>query len=159
QPPAAYATGVSPASLLIASLPDGNSVIMTPDQESGNIWVSIVSPDGVVGAPPYYVVGSASGVALADLDGDGVTDAVVAGQRDVKVLLTRDGHVQLPVSYPVTGTGVAVGDLNGDGIPDVVVGGSTVLLGNGDGTLQAPKRTPLNVSPQSFALADFNGDG
>ena len=159
QAPAAYATGNSPASLAIAPLPDGNSLIMTPDQASGHIWFSIVSPEGVVGAPPYYVVGETTGVALADLDGDGVTDAVAASRSDVKVLLTRNGQVQAPVSYPVTGGPVAIGDLNGDGKPDVVVGGSTVLLGNGDGTLQAPIRTQLNVFPQSFALADFNNDG
>ena len=60
---------------------------------------------------------------------------------------------------------VAVADVNGDGKPDLVVanyGSNTVsvLLGNGDGTFQAPahlrRRRPI---PLSVAVADVNGDG
>jgi hypothetical protein len=59
-------------------------------------------------------------------------------------------------------------DVNGDGKPDVLAVGSQVLssteqnaiylfLGNGDGTLQAPKLVANNVGP--FAVVDLNKDG
>jgi hypothetical protein len=63
-----------------------------------------------------------------------------------------------------------VGDFNGDGIPDVAVANSnfgtgsngsvSVLLGNGDGTFQAPV-TFATTAPDARVLvaADFNGDG
>jgi hypothetical protein len=35
----------------------------------------------------------------------------------------------------------------------------SVLLGNGDGTFQAPHTFGIGVSPRSLAVGDFNGDG
>jgi len=72
-----------------------------------------------------------------------------------------------PVIYGAGGAGaniVAIGDLNGDGIPDLVVSvtddGVTVLLGNGDGTFQAPLYSdPGAPFPFTVAIADVNNDG
>jgi len=58
---------------------------------------------------------------------------------------------------------VAVGDFNGDGKLDLAVpdGGSnsvSVLLGNGDGTFQAPQSFHVGAGPVYVAVGDFNGD-
>jgi len=58
-------------------------------------------------------------------------------------------------------------DVNLDGHTDIVEAningaGITVLLGNGDGTFQAPTSYPTgsaSSSPRGIAIADFNGDG
>lgn len=110
-------------------------------------------------------------VAVADLNGDGKPDLVVANQgtNTVAVLLGNgDGTFQQPLSYDPGGvhpSSVAVADLNGDGRPDLVVatagnGDVGVLLGNGDGTFQSAK-TYLSGGVEAFAIAvaDMNHDG
>jgi hypothetical protein len=82
-----------------------------------------------------------------------------------------DGTFQSPIDTRGLPNGdhdaLAVGDLNGDGNLDVVVTTRgfgdpnfvSVLLGNGDGTFQAPVNYPLDMLPTSVAVADFKGDG
>jgi hypothetical protein len=60
--------------------------------------------------------------------------------------------------------GVATGDFNGDGFLDVVTenygaGTVSVLLGNGDGTFQAPVTYGVGALPERVLVADFNADG
>jgi len=99
----------------------------------------------------------------------------------VQVLLGNgNGTFQAPASVVAAPAGtnvqeVAVGDFNGDGKLDLVVAyidttgatfifGTSVALGNGDGTFQAPVTSVVN-NPQTNAstymtlVADVNGDG
>ena len=65
---------------------------------------------------------------------------------------------------------VAFGDFNGDGKVDLAVTETdygtnppsstlAILLGNGDGTFQAPSFYPVGSQPENIVVADFNGDG
>ncbi len=117
------------------------------------------------------------GIATGDLNNDGRPDVVVANFNDntVSVLVANvDGSYQAHVDYQV-GTGpiaVAVGDMNNDGKMDVIVvnnncpttpcssvGSISVLLGNGDGTLQTHVDRNVGNSPNAVALGDVNKDG
>ncbi len=58
----------------------------------------------------------------------------------------------------------AVADVSGDAVPDVLIsngesGNISVLLGNGDGTLQFAVNFGVGYRPSAAAIADFNGDG
>jgi len=110
-------------------------------------------------------------VAAGDLNGDLVQDLAVANAGDdtASVLLGNgDGTFRAPRSvYLGQGAGphsIAIADFNRNGRPDLAVantGGNAVavLLGNGDGTFQAPVTTAAGASPSSVTTGDFNSDG
>src|SRR5207245_8607784 len=59
---------------------------------------------------------------------------------------------------------VATGDWGGDGVLGLAVAdfGSnsvSVLLGQGNGAVQAPRIYPVGLLPEAVAVGDFNGDG
>jgi hypothetical protein len=118
-------------------------------------------------------------VAVGDFNGDGQLDVVTAQQltNTVSVLLGHgDGTFARPLVFAASGkdftpSSLAVGDVNGDGRPDLVVNSTGgldsvvaqlgVLLGNGDGTFQAPifQSPGMTGGDGDVVLGDFNHDG
>ncbi len=144
---------------------------------------------GTLAFSPPLTFGSGGGfgfsITVADVNGDGIPDLLVANQFDesngdgsVGVMLGNgDGTFQSAVIYDAGGTysdGIAVADVNGDGKPDVIVvsqyptggqGGQmdgvvSVLLGNGDGTFRAAVTyDPGGLQTSAVAIADLDRDG
>jgi len=121
------------------------------------------------------------GVATGDFNGDGKLDLAAADNGDassgdsggVSILLGNgDGTFKAAVRFDAgkNPTAIAVADFNHDGNADLVVadlgmrpsggnGGLSVLLGNGDGTFQAPIALSAGENPFVVAIGDFNRDG
>jgi uncharacterized membrane protein len=137
---------------------------------NGSVDVLLGNGDGTFKAAVTYDSGGlgALSIAVADVNGDGKLDVVVANgaSHQVGVLLGNgDGSFRPAVGYGAGGEvgSVAVADVNGDGKPDLLVanvGGLLgVLLGNGDGTFKAVVTYGSGGGPNSITVADLNGDG
>jgi FG-GAP-like repeat len=146
----------------------------------GSVGVLLGNGDGTFQAATTYDVGYAiDSLAIADVNGDGKLDLLVAKggtSNNVGVLLGNgDGTFQPVVDYDSGGNtalSVVAADVNGDGKPDLLVGNACdmsnncadgsvgVLLGNGDGTFQPVVNYGSGGSGVwALAVADVNGDG
>jgi VCBS repeat protein/List-Bact-rpt repeat protein len=126
----------------------------------------------------FYATGHAPGaVAIADVNGDGKQDLVVANggayffrdppDNTISVLMGNgDGTFQPHVDYPTGAFPLAVtaADLNGDGKADVVTANAndntiSVFINRGNGTYAPRVDYSTANGPWSLAIGDFNGDG
>jgi FG-GAP-like repeat len=157
-------------------------VVLSSSSFHGTGWVYayLGNGDGTLSeldGTSYALLGQLGyGLALNDFNGDGKQDIVTGSAAGVNLLLGNgDGTFQSPTAFATVGypMAIAVADFNADGKPDLaVVNGEfpnnpvsaninvvSILLGNGDGTLQTHVDYPTGTTPKSVAVGDFNGDG
>jgi len=162
---------------------DGKLDLAAVNLTLNTVSVLLGNGDGTFQLPVQYPVGwQPSVVVVGDFNGDGKLDLAVSSfsatasacsnqcQSIVSILLGNgDGTFQPHVDFATGGLtplGMAAGDLNGDGELDLVIANGqvpsnavSVLLGNGDGTFQAPLNYSTDLSPLAVAVGDLNGDG
>jgi hypothetical protein len=104
-----------------------------------------------------------SSVVAADFNGDGKPDLAVSIVTGSTAILLNNGDGTFGPVQTIPGVTVdAAADLRGDGRMDLVgTDGSraVVLLGNGDGTFQAPVRYGAGPNPFDVIATDLDGDG
>lgn len=166
---------------------DGKIDVVVGDRDSSKIDVYINT--STVGSISFatrvkYSVTHPWGIKVADLDGDGRPDIIVAGDDQQKFSYFRNIYngaaafnstsfatkvdVLIPSSQEVFS--IAIGDIDGDGKPDVVTGNSSSAVDN----IQVFRNTSTGPGVISFAsavtssaaqylyyidLADLDGDG
>ena len=171
-----------PLDIIVANCGSSSQVNCVNTSGSGDVSVLLGNGDGTFQQPAaLYSLGAsgATSVAVADVNGDGKLDLIVATGSStaglVGVLLGNgDGTFQAEATYSSGGLSplaLAVADLNGDGKPDVVVSNQwaddtdtnsnvSVLLNDGTGKFPTAMSNPTGgFYPDSIAIADVNGDG
>src|SRR5207249_3382514 len=151
-----FPAGTAPVSVAAGDFNgDGQLDLAVADNGAKAVSVLLGNGDGTFQAARAFPVGDyPRSVVVGDFNGDGKLDLVLTNPNvdTLSVLLGNgDGTFQDPTTF-AAGTSpysVAVGDFNGDGKLDLAVadrghpeshiaGAVSVLLGNGDGTFQAP---------------------
>jgi hypothetical protein len=101
-------------------------------------------------------------VAVTDLNGDGIPDAVITSGNGIGILPGQGSFKFGPVTNFVGGNSTVFADFNSDAHTDFAVpvhDGILLLLGNPDGSLQSTDTYSVPNGAVSVAIADFNADG
>jgi hypothetical protein len=183
--PPTYAVGAAPVAEAVGDFNgDGKQDLAVVNEGSNTVTILLGNGDGTFRPAVNYATGTGPvAVAVGDLNGDGHLDLAVANQNlasnSISVLLGNGDGTFLPrtdIVLPLNPKALTVGDFNGDGKADIAAATGntttddvTLLLGNGNGTFQAPVSTVTDTTsiaftlyggrPSSIRSADFNGDG
>ena len=185
------ATGIDAVKVSVGNLTAAGSRDIVVSDDFGNVGVVWIPNDGAgtYGTPVAFAAGGVGYYArlvLADVDGDGLDDVIMARQAAAAVLLNKgDGTLRAEVTYgnstfpSLRIQAVTVADVDNDGFPDLVVTGSNhdnatlndtfylnVNLSNaGNGTFADGKafvfaaNNGINIRAIAIEAADLNGDG
>jgi hypothetical protein len=177
--PVSFAAGVSSGVNVGVAIGDfngdGNPDLVVTNYATNSVSVLLGDGAGSFAAAKSFFAAATTDtgagpqfVAVADFNGDGKADLVVANTYRSRVcVLLGDGtgsfaapscFVTAPGAAP---TSLAIADYNGDGVPDLAVaqgGNVTIFLGTGTGSFVAAGNFYAGAA-QSIVVADFNGDG
>ena len=117
-----------------------------------------------------YVGTSSPPLALGDANGDGITDVLLAGSKDFRMVLFlghEDGTFEQARDYATGNTlSVAIADIDGDGHADLLSGSPHaneplvyVWRGLGGGEFEATAGIEIPTRSGRIAVADLNQDG
>jgi len=140
------------------------------NQGATGVGVSLGNGDGTFQSAVTYPAGTdrfIGNLVTGDFNGDGILDAVTAGESGIWLFIGKGGGIFNPgvlIPVPTDGQGgqVAAARFNHDGNLDLAVTtptGFAILLGNGDGTFQPPEEFTTPAKAAWIAVGDLNLDG
>jgi hypothetical protein len=152
---------------------DGHPDLLFGSADDPLVWTALAGDPAAPFAVPFVSVAPQTvpePAAVADFNGDGVSDILVLEGDALQVVLAAKTAVfpapSLAYLAPAGSRSLAVGDLNGDGLSDFAIAGGTgvsavtIYLSATSGRYLVPATSLATESASSPALviADLNGD-
>ena len=149
-------------------------------QETGLVFENKITPTDDLNILDYLYYYNGGGVALGDINNDGLTDIFLSANQEKNKLFINKGNLKfedITNKANVSGnsswnTGAVMGDINGDGLLDIYVcavvgvngfyGYNELFINNGDETFteSAEKyKLDFDTYSSSAAFLDFDLDG
>ncbi|HEY1790148.1 MAG TPA: VCBS repeat-containing protein, partial [Verrucomicrobiae bacterium] len=153
---------------------DGKPDLVSVSSGYGTFTVTTNAGNGIFVSNATYSVGISAqlhAAAIADINGDGKPDIILSSPGNSSVVIFTNAGGGIFVSNAAYSLGnapdyIVAQDINGDGKPDIITAnfshGTLTILTNAGGTFRlADTGVVVNSSsfPNSFAVADINGDG
>jgi hypothetical protein len=168
-----YATPTGPTVVIVADFNnDGKPDVAAGSAAGVSVWLG--NGDGTLQNRVDFQLrnqDAAISLAAADFNGDGNRDLAVSGASTGTSIFMGNGDGTLTfqsIAYSSGGGAIIAADFNKDGKSDLgvvdtfalnpVLNSVTILLGNGDGTFQAPSSYAVGAYPAAIVAGDFNGD-
>lgn len=167
--PTSHPAPYSPQSFTVGDF-DGDSILdAVGASNTGYYSLHIGNGDGTFGRNRHFPGGPVpsfdrDGIAVADLNGDGLLDVLELSDATVS-LLPGDGAGGLlpPIAFATPGSrSISIGDLNDDDVPDFVTSndaGISVFLGAGSGAFAPRVDYASPGTCYQVVIADLNSDG
>jgi len=167
QPAQLFTTPIRPVGIAVGSLTKGGAPsIVLNETASNRVYLYFGNGAGGFVGPKLVSLpsGTANGLALADLNGDGLPD--LASDTGYVAYGIGGGNFSAPVSYVIDPASAVVNitlaDLRNNGQQDIIIGGltaSSVLLNLGRGAFEDGVWTTIPNGAGCGVKGDFNGDG
>ena len=152
---------------------DGHTDLAIVSSATSELAIRYGNGDGTFSAASAFPVGAGSApaaLAVGDVNGDSIDDAVVSTSVAAYVLVFRGATDRVITTLGPFGTGassssITLGRFNADSSLDVAIGdivapySAVVLMNDGSGSFGPPAAYSLPAEPRSIAAADFNSDG
>ncbi len=158
-------TGVDPTQVVAAALTkDGLTDLVVLNQGSQDISIFLNDgKGGFITMPTVDAGNDPRGIAVRDVNGDGIPDLLVSnGQGDLLIIIgDGDGTFQ-PYERADQTVSLAVGDFSKGGQPDFVLSDTSIdqlSIDYGETQSFVQGRSQGLEAPGAVAVADLNGDG
>ena len=168
-------------SILFLACNKGDLLFKNPtSQETGLYFKNTITPTNSLNILDYLYYYNGGGVALGDINNDGLLDIFLSANQEKNKLFINKGNLQfedITAKSNVSGnsswnTGAVIGDVNGDGLLDIYVcavvgvhgfyGYNELYINNGDETFtESAQQYQLDFDSYSSSAAflDFDLDG